>query len=476
MTAAAAWKPHAGVQTKFLANSSFEALYGGAAGGGKSEALLAGALRHVANPEYRAIALRRTFPELEKSLIERSFKFCRPLGGRYNEQKHSWKFPSGAMLYFGHLEHERDVDQYQSVEFAHIAFDELTLFTETQYRNMLARARSTAGVPIEIRAGTNPGGEGHDWVQRYWAPWLDLSDNYEGPRPQPGEVLWYVNTPDFRWLAGKAEALALKAAWLAASPAERLEMPYPLSRVFFPARVEDNPTLMRTNPAYVEQLMGLDQVRRAQLRRGDWMVRPAAGLYFKRTWFKFIDAPASDALRTVRYWDFAGTEPNPKMGNDPDWTIGLKLQLLANGNMVIADVQRDRVSPGAVEELVKATAELDGKGVPVWMGEDVGQAGKHQVSTYVKLLNGWNVHGFKETGDKVTRAGPISAQCERGHVSLVRGRWNEPFLQILEAFPTKGIHDDDVDALSGAHSVLIGKPPPSYDGITNVTSSWGRRR
>lgn len=476
MSDAPAWRPHAGPQTKFLASPAYEVLYGGAAGGGKSEALITGALRHVGRPDYCGILLRRTFPELEKSLISRAPKFCKPLGGRYNDQKHRWTFPSGAQLYFGHLEHESDVDEYQSVEFQFIGFDELTLFTESQYRNMTARARSSTGLPVRIRAGTNPGGEGHDWVQRWWGPWLDLSDDYDGPRAEPGETLWYVNLPEFRWLSGREEAMALKAAWLAAPLEQKGELPLPLSRVFFPARVEDNPTLMNADPGYINRLMGLDQVRRAQLRRGDWMVRPAAGLYFKRTWFKFIDAPASDALRTVRYWDFAGTEPNPKMGNDPDWTIGLKLQLLANGNMVIADVQRDRVSPGAVEELVKATAELDGKGVPVWMGEDAGQAGKHQVSTYVKLLNGWIVHGFKETGDKVTRAGPISAQCERGHVSLVRGRWNEPFLQILEAFPTKGIHDDDVDALSGAHSVLIGKPPPSYDGITNVTSSWGRKR
>jgi predicted phage terminase large subunit-like protein len=472
----AGWRPHAGAQTKFLASSVYEVLYGGAAGGGKSEALIAGALRLVGHAEHKAILLRRTFPELEKSLIERAPKFCKPLGGRYNEQKHVWTFPSGAKLYFGHLEHESDVDQYQSVEFSHIGFDELTLFTETQYRNMLARARSTAGLPIEIRAGSNPGGEGHEWVQRYWGPWLDLADDYEGPRAEPRETLWYVNVPEFRWLSGRDEAMAMKAAWAAASPAEQLDMPYPLSRTFHPARVEDNPTLMSKDPAYVQRLMGLDQVRRRQLRNGDWMVRPAAGLYFKRAWFKFVDAVPAGVVRSVRYWDLAGTEPNPKKGNDPDWTVGVKLSLLEDGRLCIADVQRDRVSTYEVEKLVEATAELDGTDVPVWIGEDPGQAGKSQLNNYSMRMRRWAVRGWKESGELTVRAGPVSAQSERGNVLMVRGRWNEAFLQTLEAFPTKGVHDDDVASLSGAHATLVGEAPASYEGLTDTTMSWRRRR
>jgi predicted phage terminase large subunit-like protein len=476
VTEAAAWRPHAGPQTKFLASPAYEVLYGGAAGGGKSEALIAGALRNVGHASYTGILLRRTFPELEKSLISRAPKFCKPLGGRYNDTKHRWTFPSGAQLYFGHLEHEKDVDEYQSVEFQYIGFDELTLFTETQYRNMTARARSSAGLPVEIRGGTNPGGEGHEWVQKWWGPWLDRSDDYDGPRAEPGETLWYVNVPEFRWLSGREEAMALKAAWLAAPLEQKGELPLPLSRVFVPARVEDNPTLMKSDPGYINRLMGLDQVRRAQLRRGDWMIRPAAGLYFKRAWFKFVDARPSNIARTVRYWDLAGTEPNPKKGNDPDWTVGTRLDLLDDGRLCISDVQRDRVSPFEVEKLVDATAELDGTSVPLWMGEDPGQAGKSQVDTYSRRLNRFAVRGWKESGELTVRAGPISAQCERGNVLIVKARWNEPFLQTLEAFPTKGVHDDDVASLAGAHATLVGNPPPSYDGLEGTTSSWRRRR
>jgi hypothetical protein len=186
------WRPNPGPQTRFLALPSYEVAYGGSAGSGKSAALLMGALRFVDRPAYRALLLRRTFPELEKSLIERSFQLYPKAfpGTRYNEQKKVWVFPSGARIYFGHIERDGDVHAYQSAEFQYLGFDELTSFSERQYTYVLSRARSATGIPVRIRGATNPGGEGHDWVFRRWGPWLDPTAK---DRPQPGEVLWYVN-------------------------------------------------------------------------------------------------------------------------------------------------------------------------------------------------------------------------------------------------------------------------------------------
>lgn len=177
------WRPNPGPQTRFLALASYEVAYGGSAGSGKSAALLMGALRFVDRPAYCALLLRRTFPELEKSLIERSFQLYPKAfpGTRYNEQKKVWLFPGGARVYFGHLERDADVHAYQSAEFQYLGFDELTSFTERQYTYMLSRARSATGIPIRIRGATNPGGEGHDWVFKRWV----ILAPSEGARPPP---------------------------------------------------------------------------------------------------------------------------------------------------------------------------------------------------------------------------------------------------------------------------------------------------
>jgi predicted phage terminase large subunit-like protein len=119
-----------------------------------------------------------------------------------------------------------------------------------------------------------------------------------------------------------------------------------------------------------------------------------------------------------------------------------------------ADVVRKRDNPGAIETLIKATAELDGKQVSVGLPQDPGQAGKSQVNQYVKLLRGWTVLAEPENGDKGTRFGPFSTQAEHRKVRLVRGPWNAAYIAELEAFPTPGVHDDQVDATSGGYRRL----------------------
>lgn len=418
-------------QGAFLSSSAYEALYGGAAGGGKTDALVLGALRHIDKPTYNAIIFRRTFPELEGQVIPKSREWYPHCGGRYNAVQHCWYFPSGARIHFGHLQHEDDVYRYQGWEFAYVGFDELTSFTERQYTYLLSRARSAAGIPVRIRAATNPGGEGHEWVMRRWAPWLDRRDDYRGPRAQPGSKLHYRNTEH----------------------GEEWTPDGILSRVFVPAKISDNPHLADNDPGYAERLAGLDRVTRAQLLEGDWLIRPAAGAYYRRGWFRFLDAKPANATLRVRRWDLASTE------NGGDWTVGVRMSMLSDRSFVVEDVIRARLRPGGVEALVLATAELDGRNVHVALAQDPGQAGKAQVEQYVRKLAGYVVRAKPETGDKTTRQAPFSAQCEAGNVALVRGPWNEPYLQTLEAFGDPKVHDDDVDASAGAFGYLVEKLP-----------------
>jgi hypothetical protein len=165
------WKPFKR-QSEFLAlpDTIFEGMYGGAAGGGKSEALLNLPLirEFINHPRFKGILFRRTYPELESELILRSenqglYSAC---GGKYNKEKKRWTFPSGAVMQFGHLEYDSDVRKYDTAEYNYIGFDELTSFTEYMYLYMFSRCRSSSPkLPAIVRSGTNPGNIGHGWVR-----------------------------------------------------------------------------------------------------------------------------------------------------------------------------------------------------------------------------------------------------------------------------------------------------------------------
>lgn len=429
------WEANPGPQTTFLELATYETLYGGAAGGGKSDGLLAGAFRYAHLKHYTAIIFRRTFPDLERTLIKRSRELVPAIfgsGATYNESKHTWTFPSGAQLIFAHMEGENDCFAHQGAEYQYIAFDELTHFLKSQYVYLLSRGRSPHGIPIRIRNTTNPGGIGHEWVFERFAPWLNPNCPTHG---EPGQPLWYVIEDDTEKWVPKGT-------------------PKSFSRVFIPARLSDNPKLATQDPSYGDRLDVLDPVTRKQLREGDWLVKPAAGLYFKKEWFSIVDAAPAKVVNRVRYWDLAASATG-------DWAVGVKMSREADGGFCVEHVERVRGNPGEVKAVVKLTAELDGKDVPVWIEQDPGQAGKDQVHTYAtQHLVGWTVKPRPKRSSKVISAGPVSSQAQAKNIRLVRGPWNGPFLGVLESFP-EGKHDDDVDGLSGAFMALTSTEPPA---------------
>lgn len=154
---------------------------------------------------------------------------------------------------------------------------------------------------------------------------------------------------------------------------------------------------------------------------------------------------------TVRAWDLAATVASG--GNDPDWTVGVKLRLERPGQFLVLDVIRLRGTARQIEQAVLNAARLDGTAVHIGFPEDPGQAGKSQVSHYVGLLSGYHVVASRESGSKVIRAQPLSAQIEYGNLSIVRGDWNGVFLEELRSFPFAN-KDDQVDALVRAFTTL----------------------
>jgi len=233
------WKPQPR-QEAFMRRNEYECLYGGAAGGGKSDALLVEALRQVHIPHYRGIIFRKTYPMLT-DLIDRSlelYKVAYP-GARYNGSSHCWTFPSGAKIYFGNMQHSQDRTNYQGKHYDFIAFDELTQFTWDEYSYMMSRNRPNgAGTRVYLRASANPGGIGHGWVKERFIsaaePMTPITESYEVASPT-GETLKFE---------GK--------------------------RIFVPASVFDNQRLLENDSQYIARLAALPEADRKALLYGSW--------------------------------------------------------------------------------------------------------------------------------------------------------------------------------------------------------------
>ncbi len=196
---------------------------------------------------------------------------------------------------------------------------------------------------------------------------------------------------------------------------------------------------------------------------GQFQQRPAprSGGMFQRGDFEIKDALPGKGKRTVRAWDFAASKPKP--GKSPDWTVGLKMTLIGD-EFFIETVERGQWSAAKVETNLKNTASQDGWKVKIRIPQDPGAAGKSDAATKVKLLKGFSVIVQTVTGDKATRAKPASAQAEAGNIKLLRGPWNEAFLDEVCSFPN-GAHDDQVDAMSDALNELALGSAYSLDNL-----------
>ena len=209
---------------------------------------------------------------------------------------------------------------------------------------------------------------------------------------------------------------------------------------------------MAADPGYLANLMAQPTVERERLLGGNWKIRPAAGLLFQRGWCEVVDVVPAKIVRWMRGWDLAGT---PKVeGNDPDATSGTKIGLLSDGRYIVAHNVSSHLSPAGVETLIKNTATDDGRETHISLPQDPGQAGKSQVQNLIKLLSGYTARATPESGDKVTRFSPFSAQAEAGNVLVLRGPWNEKWFSALEGFP-EAAHDDDADSTSRAFNALL---------------------
>lgn len=397
-----------------------EALYGGAAGGGKSDTLLMSALQYICVPGYSALLLRQTYPQLSgpDGFIDRCNAWLAGTGANYVSTNKRWTFPSGATLSFDHCERDEDRYKFQSFAYHFVGVDELTQWkTDRVYRYVgFSRVRkpsqsddllrcphcglSAADIPLRTRAATNPGGPGNNWV-------------YE------------------RFILDKKP-----------------------ERKFMPAKISDNPSL--DSEAYIKGLNELDAIERARLLDGNWEIREEGGM-FKRESFA-VTGNFPEGMKTVRYWDLAATPKN--RSNDPDYTVGA-LVGMKDGRYFVLDIRRLRGTPYEVEKMIAQTAQIDGVSTPIIMEQEPGSSGVNVIDHYARtVLQGFIFKGEKSNVSKRDRALVFSSAAEAGNVMLARASWNSPFIDECEVFPY-GAHDDQVDAVAGAIQALVGKKKSS---------------
>lgn len=449
-------------QQVFLNLDIREAFYGGAAGGGKSDALLMSALQYVDVPDYAALILRRTFGDLSQpgALMDRAEKWLTPTTAKKQDGGRKWLFPSGARLVFGHCQNYQEaMTQFSSAEFQFIGIDELTQgWDERTYKFLFSRIRrpqmncricrrpivwdigddeelrepgwvhkrpgwcekpipidiaaapdglSLANVPLRIRSASNPGGSGHQWVKERF-----VDEETREPRT-----------------------------------------------VFVPARLSDNPHL--DEEEYTEQLRMQGGVLSRRLLEGDWEV-VEEGRMFRRSWFTYV-GEVPPKVEWVRYWDMAsGTKKHID-----DATAGALLGLhRPTGTWYLKDMQWLHLRPLGVKQAIVATAHEDNAGdlgtVPIHVEQESGSSGAYTMDDLRASLAGFVFKPDHPRQNKVERARPVSAAVEAGKLVIVGEwredrvvppRWVKEFLDEVELFP-HGPHDDQVDAVSGAMRVL----------------------
>ena len=273
------WSPTPKQET-FLSAGEFEVLFGGAAGGGKTDGLLVDALGLQQggweSPDYQGIIFRRTYPDL-KDIIERShavYKDFEP-GASYDKQAHVWRFPSGARIEFGFIQYDAQRFRYRGRAFAYIGWEEITLWpTPAPYKYLMSRLRvpATSKLVTYVRATTNPDGPGYQWVKDHWQ------------------------------IATTGEATCFPVT----VTDEVTGAEYKRMRRFIPARVEDNPHI---GEDYLITLSMLDEDERNALRKGLWMPPKIRGAYYAEQILKarqdgrVTKVPYQPGVPVNTFWD-----------------------------------------------------------------------------------------------------------------------------------------------------------------------------
>lgn len=335
-------------------------IFGGSAGSGKTYGLILEALRHHANPEYTGIIFRRTSPQLtgSGSIWEEARKIFEQIGA--TTLKHptlQLRFPAGGMLEFRHLQYEDDKFDHQGKQYAFIAFDELTHFTESQFWYLVSRMRSISGIDPYMRCTTNP--DPDSFVRKLIDWWIDK--NGYPIQKRCGVLRWFARARgEVIWGASKQSVQKTLDAC-------GLSDVRPLSFTFVASKLEDNPALTRVDPRYKSRLQSLPDVERERLLLGNWDVRESAGDFIKPEWLlkrwhlpdNHITTGLKDVLPPLTIFicsDYAVTPAGG--GRNPDFTEHGVIGVDSDDNWWILDWWHGQTTPDVwVESLLDLVAK-----------------------------------------------------------------------------------------------------------------------
>ena len=419
------FRPNVGPQVDFLAAPEKEVLYGGAAGGGKSFAMLVDLLRYASNGNHRALLLRRTLAELTE-LIDQSRKLYPKAfpGAVFRESKNTWSFPSGATALFSYVDKDNDVTRYQGQSFTWIGVDELGQYPTPYVWNYLRSRLRTTDPEIQtyMRASANPGGVGGWWLKKMFVDPAVPNDPFWATDIDSGNILRY-------------------------GPNHPTNADQPLyQRRFIPARLTDNPFLMESGE-YEAMLLSLPEVERRRLLEGDWDVADGAAFSeFDRS--KHVVEPFEVPYNwpRLRAADYGYSSPSCVLWGAVDW----------DGNIWIYRELYDKGYTG--ETLARIVNALE----------------EHDPLMQISVLDGacWSKHG---TGPSIaetmirngTRWIPADKNRIPGKIELHRRlavdeRTDEPKLKIfstctnlirtLPTIPLSKTNSEDVDTKADDHA------------------------
>lgn len=450
-------------QESFLTSQADIVFFGGAAGGGKTYAELLAPLINIDDPNFGALYLRNTRPELtaQGSAWDTSKKIYPRFNSVPNETELKWKFPSGASVKLSAIQYDKDVYAYHSAQIPLIMFDEVTKFSRFQFFYMLSRNRAPTGYNKScwMLASCNPE---PGWVADLIQWWWDPDTGYAIPE-RSGIIRYFTvgNDDEIEWReAGYRDSRGNK----------------PKSITFIPSSLDDNQILKKNDPGYEANLLAQDYVTRERLLHGNWLITYKGGM-FRKEWFKPIqmeDVPKG--ITTVRYWDWAATEF--KENEDPDFTAHSKLGIYGSDTYII-NSGHFRESPGTTEKEVLKKAEFDGYDTTVAWEEGKAEMGRFNTHYLSGKLLGYKVHPDRISGSKTDRAKPLASAAEHGHVYyVVDPSWNKDMFIELGQFGSGKGHDDIVDTLTGAFKVLTQTkmvwPDFSSECVQNFTINWDR--
>lgn len=439
-----------GFQERFSACAADGAVGGGGAGVGKSAGLLIEPLRWVHLPGFTGLILRRDQRDLERpgGLWPKAQQLYPAFGAELKSAEYLARFESGATIQFGYYNPKTYEEDFQGPELGYLGLDELTHFPEKVVQFLIGRLRSPAlqgvGVRPYWRATVNP--DRRSWVRRLVDWWVAQPPGPGYAIPERAGVLRYYLRRGGQMVWGDT-----REELLAQFPRTKPE--HVRSFTYVPGKLSENRFL---GADYEGALLELDEHLQARLIDGDWNAEPPSGALFRSDWLKELAAaPAGGSWLWV--WDLAATA-EAEASTNSSFTAGL-LMGLVDGKVVIADAEIGRWDAAEVEErVVRKAQETRDLTRRVRICRERAGAGKAQLEHYVRLLQGFDVVGDVESGEKEVRLRPLVAQARHGHFGYVRGPWNETFKTHLLGLPSRP--DDVGDAASAGYADLaeLGAP------------------